>query len=147
MFETLVKKLTEILPDLGKMPAVDGKAISGPANGKNNVEGKKKDGRRDLDADWGKKVYKGRHKDGKVREKVKSWFGYKVHLIVDANYELPVAYAVTKASAAEQPVAHSMLMEMEETKSEILTRCEYFAGDRGYDDGKLVTRVYDDLNT
>ena len=33
----------------------------------------------------------------------RSWFGYLLHLIVDAKYELPVAFTVTTASAAEQP--------------------------------------------
>lgn len=31
-------------------------------------------------------------------EKMVKWFGYKLHLVVDATYELPVAYKVTKAS-------------------------------------------------
>ncbi len=146
MFDVLVKKLVEVLPDLGKVLAVDGKAIASRANGNNNTEEKKRDGRRDLDADWGKKVYSGKDKTGKAWEKVVSWFGYKLHLIVDAVYELPVEYAVTKASAAEQPVAHEMLTQMEKDKEEILKRCDCFDGDRGYDDGKLITRLYDDFD-
>jgi hypothetical protein len=146
MFDTLVKKLMEIIPDFGQVLAIDGKAIQSLANGKNNIEGKERDGRRDMDADWGKKVYKGKDTNGKPWEKVVSWFGYKLHLIVDANYELPVEYAVTKASAAEQPKAHNILTEMEKNKSEILDRCEYLAGDRGYDGSKFIKRLYDDYN-
>jgi hypothetical protein len=144
MFDTLVKQLTEVLPDFGQVLAVDGKAIASRANGNNNIEGKARDGRRDMDGDWGKKIYDGKNKAGKLWEKVVSWFGYKLHLIVDAVYELPIEYRVTKASVAEQPVAHEMLTEMEKDKEEILRRCDYFDDDRGYDDGKLVSRLYDD---
>ena len=48
-----------------------------------------------------KKTYKGERKDGSLWEKVKIWFGFKMHLIVDADYELPVGYEVTKASASD----------------------------------------------
>lgn len=51
----------------------------------------------DLDADTGAKSYRGQREDGTVWEKIKYWFGYKLHLIVDADYELPVAFRVTKA--------------------------------------------------
>ncbi len=73
------------------------------------MEEKEEDGRRDTDADWGKKVYcSGVREDGTAWEKVKSWFGYKLHLVVDAKYELPVSYCVTKASAAEVLKAHEL---------------------------------------
>jgi hypothetical protein len=64
-------------------------------------------------------------------------------LIVDANYELPLAFKVTKASEAEMPKAHDLLDEMVECHPDILTRCEYLDADRGYDDGKLITRLWD----
>ena len=48
------------------------------------------DGRRDTDADWGKKTYKGTRKDGSTWEKVVKWFGYKLHLMMDSVYELPL---------------------------------------------------------
>jgi hypothetical protein len=51
-----------------------------------------------IDADIGVKTYQGKNKDGSVWEKVKTWFKYRLHLIVDANYKLPVAFSITKAS-------------------------------------------------
>jgi hypothetical protein len=36
------------------------------------------------------------------------WFGYKLHLIVDANYELPVAYELTKASSSDVKEGHKL---------------------------------------
>jgi len=62
---------------------------------------------------------------------------------VDANYELPVAFKVKKASKAEMPKAHDLLDEMEERHLDILQECEYMDVDRGYDDGKLISRLWD----
>jgi hypothetical protein len=139
--------LAEELPDYGKYLAVDGKGIETHARGKKRGEkGKEKepDGRRDTDADWGKKVYRGVREDGTAWEKVRSWFGYKLHLVVDATYELPVSYCVTKASEAEIPRAHELIEKIEEDHPEILKRGEYGLGDRGYDDGKLIEKLWDE---
>ncbi len=87
--DELVEGLAEELPDYGKYLAVDGKGIETHARGKKRGEkGKEKepDGRRDTDADWGKKVYRGAREDGTAWEKVRSWFGYKLHLVTDATY-------------------------------------------------------------
>jgi transposase len=145
MFEELVEKLKEALPDYGKYLAVDGKAIETHANGKKREkkEEKEADGRRDIDADWGKKVYRGVREDGTAWEKVRSWFGYKLHLVVDATYELPVSFEVTKASEAEGPIGHELFKNIEKEHPEIIERCEYGIGDRGYDDGKLVAKLWD----
>lgn len=146
IFEELVEKLKEELPDYGKYLAVDGKAIETHAKGKKRrEEGQKEpDGRRDTDAEWGTKVYRGVREDGSVWEKVKSWFGYKLHLVVDAKYELPVHFRVTKGSAGEAPIAHELFEEIEEKHPEIMKRCEYGIGDRGYDDGKLIEKLWDE---
>ena len=135
------------LPDFGKYLAVDGKPIDTHANGKKRgVEEKEADGRRDTDADWGKKVYRGVREDGTAWEKVKSWFGYKLHLVVDAKYELPVSYCVTKASAAEVLKAHELFEKIKEGHPEVIERCEYGIADRGYDDGKLIEKLWDDYD-
>ena len=77
MFNLLVKKIKEYLPDFGKYLAFDGKAIQSVALGKKKYsEDIKAYGRREFDADWGKKVYRGQNKDGSLWEKVKSWFGF-----------------------------------------------------------------------
>jgi transposase len=99
MFVRLVEEISEELPEFGKHLAMDSKAIASFATRKNRHQ--KRDGRRDLDADYGKKVYRGKKEDGTPWEKIVSWFGYKLHLIVDAMYELPVFYSVTKASTSD----------------------------------------------
>lgn len=52
-------------------------------------------------------------------DSVKSWFEYKIHLVVDSKYELPIAYEVTTASEAK--------------------------GDRGYDAIKPITKLWDNF--
>jgi hypothetical protein len=144
IFDELVEKLKEGLPDYGKYLVVDGKGIETHANGKKRDEGKEPDGRRDVDADWGTKVYRGVREDGSAWETVKRWFGYKLHLVADAVYELPVSFCVTKGTAAEAPIAHKLFKQLKQEHSELLDRCEYGIADRGYDDGKLVEKLWDE---
>jgi len=108
MFDSLVERLRELLPGFGRSLAVDGKEIHTHAR-PHKKEPKKADGRRDVDADYGMKRYEGEREDGTLWQKVKSWFGYKLHLVVDADWELPVAFEVTRASASEVPEAHRLV--------------------------------------
>ena len=62
IFELLVDELRELLPGFGKDLAIDSKAISSLSKRENKET--KKDGRRDKDADWGRKEYRGVREDG-----------------------------------------------------------------------------------
>lgn len=144
MFDKLVEDLRELLPGFGKNLAFDGKAIPTHARrAKKDDPPKEPDGRRDIDADTGKKTYRGKREDGTLWEKMKEWFGYKLHLVVDADYELPVAFAVTKASRGETPIAKALFADIEEKNPGLLDTCDYAMADRGYDDGKLIKKLYD----
>ena len=143
MFNTLVKLLKETLPGFGQTLAIDGKAIDSHARGHRKDRKQDPDGRRDTEADWGVKKYSGTREDGTPWEKVKSWFGYKLHLVVDADYELPVAFSVTKASAAEIPCAHRLVGKLAQKQPRIMNDCRFFLGDRGYDDEKLIKLLWD----
>jgi hypothetical protein len=142
IFESLVRQCYELLPDFGKHLALDGKAINSHARGRSKTGGK--DGRRDINANYGAKRYKGEHKDGSPWEKVVSWFGYKLHLLVDADYELPLAFSVTAASHAEIKEAHLLIDTLSEKRPQVLKKAQYLIADRGYDDGKLITVLWDD---
>ena len=98
MFEELVGELCELLPEFGWRLAVDSKKLPSYSVGKKEplMSG-------EPDAEWGSKTYKGVRRDGTLWEHVKKWFGYKLHLIVDSEYELPVAFEVTKASVNDSP--------------------------------------------
>ncbi len=138
IFEALVKEMIKLLPDYGQNLGIDGKAIS--THAKSHKESKPADGRRDNDADYGVKTYRGKKEDGTAWEKVTAWFGYKLHLIADTKYELPVAFSVTRASVAEGPEAHRLLKKVEPV---LLDRCDHFTADRGYDDTKLIVKLRD----
>ncbi|NMA75089.1 MAG: transposase [Bacteroidales bacterium] len=144
IFDKLVDELEILLPGFGGNLAMDGKAISSLAVREN--KNKKEDGRRDIDADWGKKEYKGVREDGTAWSKVVSWFGYRLHLFVDANYELPVAFELTKASASEVKQAHNMVDDLNKAHPELIEKCETLAADRGYDDTKLHKKLWNDYD-
>jgi hypothetical protein len=141
IFEELVKQLAKVLPGFGKRLAIDSKAISSFAKHQNKND--MCDGRGERDADYGKKKYKGVHKDGTPWEKIVKWFGYKLHLIVDATYELPVKFSVTKASEPDINEAHRLIDQTASQQPEILETAEILTADKGYDDTKLITKCWD----
>lgn len=141
IFDRLMWSLMSELPDLGESLAVDGKAIASMA--RRPGRSASSDRRGEHDADWGAKSYVHNREDGSTVREVKRWFGFKVHTLVDTTYELPVAFEVTPASAAEQPVAHDLLDQLEQRQPLILESAEYLMADRGYDDGKLHRRLWD----
>ena len=71
------------------------------------------------------------------------WFGYKLHLVVDTTYELPVAYKVTKASASDTRGGHALLEQLKEKQPKILQITETWTADKGYDDTKLIKKCWD----
>lgn len=131
VFEALVAEVARRLPDFGRHLAIDGKAIRSHARPRpRGAPRPPRDGRRDIDADFGAK------RGG-------FWYGTKLHLLADTTYDLPVARELTPASHAESPAAHRMLDELEGSRPEVLDRAETCAGDKGYDDTKLHTRLWD----
>jgi hypothetical protein len=130
MFDELVDTLGQLLTDFGVRLAVDSKAIDSHGRPTKNSE---PDRRRDTDADWGVKSYSGVRKDGSAWEKIKRWFGYKIHLIVDADYELPVAYEVTKASTSDCTELLPLLEKLDEKHPEFLEQTKFLSADKGYD--------------
>lgn len=140
MFDCLVEELAIIFPNFGKNLAGDGKAIHSFGKPSRKNDGDK---RREEDADWGKKTYKGIDKDGNAWEKVKSWFGFRIHLIGDAEAELPIAYTVTQASTAEQPVMRKLFANLKNTHPELLEQCEHAMFDKGYDSTENICDLWD----
>lgn len=140
IFYDLVKKLGEVLPGFGKTLAIDSKAIKS----RSRKESKCGDLRGEFDADKGVKTYKGKRKDGTLWETVKSWFGFKLHLIVDADYELPIDYKLTRASASDITEGKAMVKDLASNRPEILENAEFFLGDKGYDDTELIKLLWDE---
>lgn len=142
IFDKLVKALEENLEGFGKNLAFDGKIIPSAAKGKKRSDIRTDDRRREEDADWTMKTYWVEKSDGSVEEKKKSMFGYRVHLIVDADHEIPVAFKLTPASKGEQPVMRGLFKELAEKHPKVVENCEHGMGDRGYDGEELIEQLW-----
>lgn len=145
MFDELVESLHRELDGFGRCLAGDGKAIPTHARApKKDAEPKDPDGRRDTDADWGAKTKKKTRDDGTPYKKITRWFGYKLHLVVDADYELPVAYEITKASAGEAPIARKLVKRLSERHEDLMKKtCEVYLYDKAGDDTTLIKTLWD----
>lgn len=136
MFDGLIEELRNNLPDFGRHVALDSKKIESYARGKKDSQESS-----DPEADWGYKTYKGKRADGSLWEKVSSWFGYKLHLLVDTTYELPVGYRVTKASRAD---IEEMIPMVEDARKKHFKEIETIAADKAYDSGPHNEALYDE---
>jgi hypothetical protein len=141
IFDCLVDELKELLPDLGFSVAVDSKGVDSAGR---PTKKSKRDGRRDTEADWGKKVYRGEREDGTLWEKVVKWFGYKIHLLVDTKYEMPIGYRVTRASESDTKQLLPMVKEVKEKHLQIYKGMDTAATDKGYDSEENCRRLYDE---
>ena len=142
IFHTLVVKLRKKLPGFGEVLAIDSKAIS--SRSRRASKNRRPDLRGESDADTGVKTYKGTREDGSVWESIKKWFGFKLHLIVDADYELPVAYKITRASSSDVVIGRDMITDLQANRSEILETARIMIGDKGYDDTALTRMLCTD---
>ena len=140
MFDRLVKELTMLVPGFGTNLAGDGKAIHSFGKPSTKEDGDK---RHEEGADWGVKKYCGTDQDGKAWEKIKSWFGFRIHLLVDADAELPVSYEVTKASVGEQPVMRALFAELNKVHPELIENCEHAMFDKGYDSKESICDLWE----
>lgn len=130
VFEDLVARLAELLGDFGEHLAADGKAITACR-------------RDDADAAVGKK--KQGHPDGEgAAEVTYQWFGYKLHMLCDATYELPIAFEVTNAAEHESPRLLDLVEHVAERHEPLLERTQTLCADMGYDDGEDKALLYDD---
>ncbi len=144
MFETVVSALLCDLPDLGRTLALDSKAIASFGRAvKDEKRQKTPDGRRDLDANVGVKTYKGTREDGSVWKKVVSWFGYKLHLVVDSKYEIPLGFSVSRASCSDVVEGRRLVPALLNAQPEVASRARELAADRAYDCGDFNAELYD----
>ncbi len=96
IFDTMVQRLGLAVPDLGRDTAGDSTALH--ARGKGDEAAKAEIAEGLPQPSSGKKEYL--DDEGKVT-KIVEWFGYKLHLLVDAKHEVVLAYRVTSANAAD----------------------------------------------
>ena len=139
MFVRLTEILGELLSDFGENMALDSKWIPSKANKQSTR--KKPDGRSETDAKKGTKTYSGVHKDGTVWKTEKTCFGFKIHLLVDAKYELPIAFCITDAATSDIVVGRDLIELLTKQRPEILEGCKYLTADKGYDDTDIINML------
>jgi hypothetical protein len=106
MFDEMADDMRAILPGFGSVLAGDSTDVSSLSNGNKDKE---TGAASDSDASWRKYEHKFTDADGNAHKSAKKWFGYKSHLLVDAEYELPVAFSVTGANVNDAPAMEKML--------------------------------------
>jgi len=143
IFLRLGDEIKTLLPDFGLVLAIDSKAINSLARGQSRKSLSLMDVAIPM-LTLVRKPTKGKDKTAPCGEKVVSWFGYKLHLVVDDVYELPVSFSVTKASVSDVQEGHELIERLAEQQPEIIERCEILTADKGYDDTKLMMKLWDE---
>ena len=142
MTDDLRAKLMAALPDFGRHLGYDGKALDSHSTGQANRKTGKTS---DPDADWGCHETQGvDSRTGKTWKKVKSWFGYELHLIADSEHEVPVWFDVTQASVSEVKRLSEAIDELFTREPQLAERCADFSADKGLDSGPLKAKLWDE---
>lgn len=134
-FTAAVQRLHQLLPGFGAKLAVDSTDIKAYANGHRASPA-------DPDARWGAKRKGVTDSRGKKRD-IYYWFGYKLHLVVDAVYELPMSFVVTSANESDTKQMRVLLEKAVCDKPE--ARPEAVIADKGYDSQdncRMVVKEY-----
>ncbi len=135
-FYKLRKFMYDNLKNFGKDTAEDGKIFLSKAKKPEDSEGT--DGRSESDADYTfKQVYQ---KDAKGMTKTRriKYFGFRVHILGDTKYELPIEYTVTKASLSERD---QLIKHLEMLPEDLINNMETLSADKGYDGKKIIEKI------
>ena len=96
VFDSMIKRLGNAVPDLGRDTAGDATALNARRRQGRRAAEEQDDGL--PQATGGRKEYT--DDDGKVT-KVVEWFGFKLHLLVDVKHEVSLAYKITDTKAGD----------------------------------------------
>ena len=118
----LTDELKTLLPDFGNEVAIDATAVrthSNPQKPKAKIS--------DPEAAWGVK----HSVQSKSKDSTDYFFGYKIHMVADANYGLPIAFKVTAGNRSDSP-------ELPAVMDKAMEMYDWFkpaaaSADRGYD--------------
>lgn len=139
-FNELRNFMYESLENFGKDTGEDGKIFLSKAKSLNK-DGYVNDARCDMDTDFTiKENYYKDPKDGTTKVKKKTYFGYRIHILSDVNYELPIEYTVTKASKSEKD---QLLKHMKMLPEELRNNIDTLSADKGYDSTKVINCLKD----
>ena len=85
----------------------------------------------------GSEEYKGKKEDGSIWSTKKSFFGSKLHLLVDSQYELPLAYVLTAADQADSVIAVDVMEKFRHDTPKLFKVAKFLSADRG-----MITRSW-----
>ena len=131
IYDVMVQHLGEVVDDLGRNTAGDSTALSGRPEP--NDERRAEETAQGLpQPSGGRKEYK--DDDGTVT-KIVEWFGYKLHLLVDAKHEVALAYHITDTKAGDNEEVETLVAHAQANLPE--GRIETLAYDKAADDIKV----------
>jgi hypothetical protein len=138
VFDTLIRRLGQTVPDLGRDTAGDSTHLCGRA--KKNEEAVADEVAQGLpQPTGGRKEYK--DAEGRVT-KVVEWFGYKWHLLVDVKHEIPLAYQITDTKAGDNELIPDLV---EQAKANLPAgRMQSLTYDKAADDEKVHQFLHDE---
>jgi hypothetical protein len=135
IFDTLVQRRGTVVGDLGRKTAGDATALSGRS--KTDPDAVAEEVQQGLpQPTGGRKEYK--DAEGKVTEVVE-WFGYKLHLLVDVEHEVVLAYNISDTKTGDNERLGALLDQAQANLPE--GRIETLAYDKAADD----EAAHDDL--
>lgn len=109
IFNVMVQRLGQAVPDLGRTTAGDATALNARRKGEEAAAKEVAEGL--PQASGGRKEYT--DDQGKVTEVVE-WFGFKLHLIVDVKHEVSLAYEITDTKAGDGETLPKVLSQAQE---------------------------------
>jgi IS5 family transposase len=128
--DSVLEALRSKNPGMGENIAIDGSSIPAYANGQRfkskGGKERKLEEYSDPDASWG-------HRSAVSTRAAGSYYGYKLHMAVDAATDLPLAWTVETARESEAKFALPLLDEVVERGFSVRTA----AMDKGYDNGPI----------
>ncbi len=118
-FAALTERLKDLIPDLGREVAIDSTVVRTHSNpNRKRIS--------DPEASWTAK------NSTRAKEGGKEWsFGYKVHMVADANHGVPLAQFVTTAKRNDSPELPQVVARAESLYAWF--RPAALIADRGYD--------------
>ena len=136
-FESMVEKLRHLLPGFGQKLVVDSTDIKAFSNGHRRRKS-------DPDARWSAKgITEGKQEQGKKRD-LYYWFGYKLHLLVDGIYELPVSFSLTPANESDTQQMPVLLEKAKLKRPDV--KADAIIADKGYDSQKNYQLIYEEYS-
>ena len=137
IFDHMVQRLGVAVPNLGTHTAGDSTGLSGRREpNAERVKAEIEDGL--PQASGGRKEYK--DDDGKV-SKVVEWFGYKLHLLVDVEHEVVLAYHITDTKAGDNECVGTLVEQAQANLP--ADRIETLAYDKAADDVKVHETLHE----